>query len=279
MNYGISNENGTPKLDEIKEIIKSSSDENICFFDTAQDYGNSEFILGKVFSDLKIENKVKVITKFSHNLTPKDYENSIKSSLKKLRIKKLWGIMLHRYESSLFDNFFFELISEFKSKNYIDNFGVSIYDPEDAISLVNNPNIDIIQVPFNLFDRRLVDNNFFEIAKKTNKKIFIRSIYLQGLFLLNNETLKKKNMQWAIPHLSFLHDFIKNHNLKLKEFIFESLNKYISECFLISGINSVVELEENFKLFNSQIIDKKLIDKWWKELPLMPTKLLNPAMW
>ena len=86
-------------------------------------------------------------------------------------------------------------------------------------------------------------------------------------------------MQWAIPHLSFLHDFIKNHNLKLKEFIFESLNKYISECFLISGINSVVELEENFKLFNSQIIDKKLIDKWWKELPLMPTKLLNPAMW
>ena len=91
--------------------------------------------------------------------------------------------MLHRYESSLFDNFFFELLLV-KSKNYIDNFGVSIYDPEDTISLVNNPNIDIIQVPFNLFDRRLVDNNFFEIAKKTNKKIFIRSIYLQGLFCL-----------------------------------------------------------------------------------------------
>ena len=110
MNYGISNENGTPKLDEIKEIIKSSSDENICFFDTAQDYGNSEFILGKVFSDLKIENKVKVITKFSHNLTPKDYENSIKSSLKKLRIKNYGELcctgMNHHYLIIFFSNFY-----------------------------------------------------------------------------------------------------------------------------------------------------------------------------
>ena len=66
-------------------------------------------------------------------------------------------------------------------------------------------------------------------------------------------------MQWAIPHLSFLHDFIKNHNLKLKEFIFESLNKYISECFLISGINSVVELEENFKLLILKLLIKSLL--------------------
>ena len=57
----------------------------------------------------------------------------------------------------------------------------------------------------------------------------------------------------------FLHDFIKNHNLKLKEFIFESLNKYISECFLISGINSVVELEENFKLLILKLLIKSLL--------------------
>ena len=46
MNYGITNQMGKPKDNEIDLILKSALNNNIFYFDTANAYGNSEIILG-----------------------------------------------------------------------------------------------------------------------------------------------------------------------------------------------------------------------------------------
>ena len=72
------------------------------------------------------------------------------------------------------------------------NFGVSVYNSNDAFEALYDNLYDIIQVPFNVIDRRLINNDFFRIANEKNKKVFIRSIYLQGLLLMNDSDLIKR---------------------------------------------------------------------------------------
>ena len=194
-------------------------------------------------------------------------------------IDSLWGLLLHRYEPSLINTKFRELIIKSKKQNKILNFGVSIYNPNDAIEALNESLFDIIQVPFNILDRRLIDNDFFKIAKEKNKKVFIRSIYLQGLILMNNSDLKNKNMDWAIPMLSELHEYSKVYKIELKSFASMAINKYVSDCYLITGVDTLNQLKENLQMLNKCKYSNEVFKNWWKDLKLYPEKLLNPSLW
>ena len=59
--YGVANHNGKIKLDEIKNIFKIAIENNIDTFDTAEDYGNSEEIIGNMTKYLSMD--AKIITK------------------------------------------------------------------------------------------------------------------------------------------------------------------------------------------------------------------------
>ena len=61
MDYGYTNTKGKVNEDEVREIIDLAIKNNINCFDTAQAYGNSDEILGKLLP--KTEN-IKITTKF-----------------------------------------------------------------------------------------------------------------------------------------------------------------------------------------------------------------------
>ena len=50
---------------------------------------------------------------------------------------------------------------------------------------MGNYNIDLIQIPLNLFDRRFEKQGYLEKFKKKHIEIHTRSIFLQGLLLEN----------------------------------------------------------------------------------------------
>tara|TARA_B100000886_G_C20413394_1_gene488127 strand:+ start:383 stop:1258 length:876 start_codon:yes stop_codon:yes gene_type:complete len=279
LKYGISNKIGKPKKKQVKDIIRFAVDNNIDLFDTAQSYGNSEQLLGEIFNELGVQNDIKVISKLSPNFKINEVHVQINKSLDNLMIDSLWGLLLHRYEPSLINNKLRELIINSKKENKILNFGVSIYNPSDAIEALNESLFDIIQVPFNILDRRLIDNKFFEIAKEKNKKVFIRSIYLQGLLLMSNSDLKNKNMDWAIPMLSELHEYSKLYKIELKSFASTAINNYVSDCYLITGVDSLNQLKENLQMLNECKYSNEVFKNWWKDLKLYPEKLLNPSLW
>jgi aryl-alcohol dehydrogenase-like predicted oxidoreductase len=280
LDYGVSNKLGKPKYEDVINIVKCSLDNNINYFDTAQSYGDSEIVLGKIFEELNVQSKVNVITKLSPNFKLENVINDLKKSLLNLNINTAWGLLLHRFEEKLISSSAFKLtIEELKKTELIKYFGVSVYSPEDALLSVNNHLIDIIQVPFNILDRRLIDNKFFEIAKEKKKKIFIRSVYLQGLMLMNNNDLKNKKMSWAIPHLTALREFSKNNNLDIKSFALNAIIDKDPNVFIITGVDTLSQLKQNIALIHDNYLTKNIFDKWWNYLPLYPEKLLNPSLW
>ena len=279
MRYGIANATGKVGFDSIIQIIDYSVSNGIEFFDTAQSYGDSEILLGNAIDVLKLNHKAKIISKLSPEISPENVNSIFNNSLKNLKIDSLWGVLLHRYNLTHDYSEIYKEISILKSEGKLNYFGVSTYEPEDAMHALTNDDIDIIQVPFNILDRRLIDLDFFNLAKKNNKKIFIRSIYLQGLLLMNNEQLIKKNMQWAIPHLSYLWNFIEQNKLDIKEFALMSILDVSNNSKIITGIDSLTQLKENNIASNSNNINRKILDSWWKNLPIYPVKLLNPSLW
>ena len=73
----------------------------------------------------------------------------------------------------------FNILCELKKK-IINKIGVSIYDFNKLEKIISKFNIDVIQVPFNIIDRRLI--KFHKKNKKLkNIKIHIRSVFTRSI--------------------------------------------------------------------------------------------------
>ena len=73
-----------------------------------------------------------------------------------------------------------------------------MYNPEYLEKIKKEYNLDIVQAPINIVDRRFLSANVKKIIKKKNLLLQARSIFLQGTLLNSDKTmkffrLKKKN--------------------------------------------------------------------------------------
>ena len=281
MQYGIANKTGKPSKKDIKKIIKYSIDSGICYFDTAQSYGDSEIALGKTFKDFDDSINLNVVTKLSPNLNFSDLDsviNSVNQSIKNLNTNILYGFLAHRFESitnKSFDN----SMQVLKDKKLIKYSGVSVYNPKEALYALDSDSIDIIQIPFNIFDKRWLELDFFNKAYKLQKKIFLRSIFLQGLTLLSCKDLEKKNMKWAIKFLEEFNTLVSKTPYTIKELTFMAIKHLPVDVCVIMGVDKLTQLKENISIWKSVKLDDKYVKLWWKNLPFFPEKILNPSLW
>ena len=131
--------------------------------------------------------------------------------------------------------------------------------------------IDFIQLPFNVFDRRILKKKILKKIKKKGVKIHVRSIFLQGLLI-------EKNFQ--IPsHLSNLKKNLKNWHQWLKKNNIDPLNGCIEFVSNYKQIDKFVIGFNNFKQFN-QIINFKKKNLNFKKLNLnLNEKSIDPRKW
>lgn len=282
MAYGIANKTGIPDMAEVFKTVETAAKSKIYFYDTARSYGMSEIVLGDAFEHANIQNDVCVITKLRPDFFYCGYgelKEEASRSNARLKVKRLWGLVMHRTGIDGDANQFARGIERLKKEEVIKHFGVSVYHPDDALRFVQNPEIDLIQVPFNILDRRLLDNHFFDIAEEMGKTVFIRSIFLQGLLLMKEEEVAGKHMAWALPFLEDVRRFVKQHGLDLKTFAIAAVCRTIPWAKIIIGMESCAQLEENIDLIRSEDLSDESIADWWKILPVYPEKLLNPSLW
>ena len=87
-----------------------------------------------------------------------------------LFIDTLFALLLHNIEAiqnwSSKDS---ELISKLKKQNKIRYFGVSIYNDIEFNLALENDDVNIIQMPFNLLDQRAISKKWLTKAKSKNK--------------------------------------------------------------------------------------------------------------
>ena len=279
MNYGISNQVGQVDFQDVLSIVNCAHNNEVYYYDTAQVYGNSEKVLGHAFRNLGVNDTVKCITKIRpyYNINCyKDIRISLLESIQRLNIESLWGLLIHRVDQ--FDSLN-KHINALKTEQIISNFGVSVYYPDDALKFLEVDEVDFLQIPFNAMDRRLVDLDFFIKAKKYGKKIFIRSLFLQGLFFLSNDKIIEKDLGWMIPELNQFHLFWEKYSQSNKDFLFEVVKFIAPNAVLVVGNDSLEQFQNNLISNNSKSYGDKLLSNWWDEIPKFSDRILNPSKW
>lgn len=230
------------RINEIEKILNFAYKKKVRKIDTAPIYGNSEKILGKMgLKKWKVSTKIK-LKKECKNF--RDYIlSSVNKSLKNLKIDSLENVLVHS-DLSKFNkktsNEIMRTLRKLKKDKIIKNFGCSIYSPKDLYNSTKFHDIDIIQAPANIFDRRFLDKVIMKYLKKKKIKLQIRSIFLRGLLLYNHNNFPKKFEFWKS-------DF-KKYQMYLKQ---NKINKIVGALSVLNKANyeSVVIGFDSYKEF------------------------------
>ena len=257
--YGISNNAGQTASDEVGKILGTAKAYKVEVLDSASAYGNSENVLGQ--NDLS---SFKMISKF---MPPQDESISIQleNSLKILGLNSLYGYLAHRPGEILKDPGQWKELQKFKEKGKVQKIGFSLNEPEELAQLLaENFFPDLVQVPFNYFDRR------FETAVKELKnrgcEIHTRSAFLQGLFFMDPHKLDDffnevkpiiANLQEEEPLNGALLKFVLE-----KSYIDKVIIGVENERQLVQNIESI-EIASSLPKLESKISENLLIPSRW----------------
>ena len=223
----------------IKKILKYCRSKDIFHLDTAFDY---DFNL-KLLGDKQWEIDTKIIIKDDKNFLEKISEkiNSI-VNIKTVSIKTVY---IHNPERIFSSNghLLINFLQKIKKLNIIKSIGISVYDVASMKKIMKKINVDVIQLPYNILDRRF--EKFFKMIKSKKIKIYVRSVFLQGV--LTSSVKNKITKSREIKKFNFFSskNEISNINLCLS---FVKKNKLVNKIIL--GVDNLGQLKQIMKISN-----------------------------
>jgi len=186
MNYGYLGSTSQIREEDAFEIIDQSILKSIRFFDTAQDYGTSEEVLGR-YIHLNKESHLNIITKF---IARNSAEDPVNRSLTRLNLRRIYAILFHDFEDYQNHPKAFQQLQESQKKGEVEKIGFSLYSPQHLEQLLSsNTPFQMVQVPYSIFDQRF--DEYFTDLKARDVEIHVRSIFLNGLYFQNPSTLSE----------------------------------------------------------------------------------------
>ncbi len=267
LDYGTTNHDGQVAIDEVKSILDYAKYKGIDTLDTASGYGNSEQVLGEVGV-----NNYQIITK---TISLKNSVNGVIKgfcqSLDYLNVKQVDGLLIHNIDDAKEKQFsiLFDRLNELKKEGLIKKIGFSTYTPEQVDFLLENFDFDLIQVPFNVFDTRLVEGGQLKALKKKSVEIHARSVFLQGV-LLNFSSLSDYFSTWDAQFERY-QEMVREKELSLLEYALNfALNTQELDKILV-GVNNVNQLTD--------IVNASKSDVDLKAFKIDDINLLNPSLW
>lgn len=281
LHYGVNNKVGQPDQMAVTEIIRTAWDQGIREFDTAQDYGVSEDVLGVAFAQLGIATEARVISKINPDIEHNNLRamsDALDGSLLKLGVPCLEGLMLH--QESLLSHWhkgLGDILKGFVASGKVSRIGVSVYSPGKALEALRLDGMDIIQVPSNILDRRFEKLGIFELASQKKKQIYIRSVFLQGLILMNLEDLPSRlsSVRYILEKINALAIEL---GLTRQELALGYLKIRMPQAKLIIGVDTAQQVMANVMAWRNDPL-AILWTRVTETFDQVDEKILNPSLW
>lgn len=272
--YGIANRNGQVANSTIKDILHHARLVGIDTLDTAISYGESEQRLGEVgIDEWKVVTKLPGLDKACDDLSTWLNEH-VYSSLSRLNVTELSGILLHRPNQLLEPNgkLLWSLLHGLKQDGVVTKVGFSIYDPSQLDQLWHSFRPDIVQAPYNILDRRLSTSGWMERMSDAGVEIHIRSIFLQGLLLMDKKERPKQFDYWR-SIMATWDKWLYTHGITAQQgcLSFAMSNPYISKA--IVGVDTLNQLKQILNVTDIYTTE------FPQSLSTTDLNLINPSNW
>ena len=267
LDYGVTNSEGKVQVEEVELILGCAKENSINTLDTAASYGNSEEVLGSIgISDFQIITKT-IPLKNGVDEVIKHFQQSL-TFLNKSSVN---GLLIHNINEIEHKNFntLFKELTELKRQGLVNKIGFSIYTPEQVDFLLKNFDFDLIQVPFNIFDNRLIQGGQLQALNNKGMEVHARSVFLQGV-LLDFNNLSNYFSPWK-KEFSIYQETVKDNGLSLLECALNFVLNIREIDKVLVGVNSERQLKE--------IIQAVKRRSNLSAYPINDINLLNPSLW
>ncbi len=174
---------------EALDALRAAIEEGVNFIDTADVYGDgrSEQLIAKVLKEYR--GRIYVGTKAGRRLkphTPQGYNREnltafVDRSLKNLSVEALDLVQLHCPPTQVFYMpEVFEVLDSLVQAGKLRHYGVSVEKVEEAIKALEFPNVQSVQIIYNIFRQRPAEM-FFGLARKKQVAILARVPLASGM--------------------------------------------------------------------------------------------------
>lgn len=276
MRYGVSNTNGQTSPQEAGSILKLAKEAGIKLVDTASLYGNAEVVLGE--SSLEPFLVVTKTPRFDNRKINKDDAihllNAFQASLSRLNVQSVYGLLIHDATNitSPGGEYLVEALKELQHQKRVLKIGFSAYESSQVEHACEYFSPDIVQVPINVFDQRLILDGTIQHLSKLGVELHARSIFLQGLLLMEPASVPAYFSPW-IRHIESWHNLCSRIGILPQVAALEWACNIPEISYALIGIQNASQLNE---LISSSVEfhfeDFSLLARSEKEL-------LNPSLW
>ena len=257
LNYGITNVSGKMTSSKIQQVIDTANSRGITKIDTAPGYGDAEFELGNIgVKDFTLFSKLPQI---KDGDTKEDLLKIIKSSIDRMKIEQLEGLLLHYPWDLLSEKVTVlrDALEEARLLGLYKRLGISLYEPYEVHQFMDIVSFDFIQAPINIFDQRFCDPNLLKFLREKHIKLHARSVFLQGLLLDRKNFASRKINKQLKKYLKEWFAWLDKHALSEVEAAMSFVLRLNEVENIVFGISCAKDLEE---LLLSNIVDMDFPD-------------------
>lgn len=274
LDYGVANQGGRVTVEEGRKILAEANRAGVDTLDTAIAYGDSEATLGQIgVANWHIVSK---LPKMPDDISDVDgwVETQIVGSLNRLKVGRLDGVLLH-YPAQIFSGQGRKLpiaLQKSREKGLVKKIGASIYGPNELQALLDVFDVNLIQSPLNILDRRLIDSGWLARLTLVGVEVHVRSIFLQGLLLMAEPQRPGKFAQWQ-SLWAVWDSWLRRNNLSALEACLRFVLNVENVSKIVIGVDGVNQMQQILSLPSQRL----------PELPnfsgLCDERLINPSVW
>jgi aryl-alcohol dehydrogenase-like predicted oxidoreductase len=272
--YGVANQRGQINLIQGAAILSYALDAGLDTLDTAMAYGNSEERLGQIgVASWKVVTKLPALPEQCPSV-PTWVEDAVAVSLRRLQVDSLYGLLLH-YPTDLLGSQGYSLytaLQNLKAQGWVKKVGISIYDPEEIAIIYTDFPVDLVQAPFNILDQRLVTSGWLSRLRQDGVEVHSRSLFLQGLLLMNPKTRPAKFGRWRSLWQSWDDWLAENQVTPLQACLGSAWHQPDIDRILV-GVDSLRQLQETLGVIAGKL------PCWPDHIFTDDLDLINPVRW
>jgi len=268
MSYGITNKYEFDSKNSGR-IIDMALQNGIRTFDTAPDYGMAELILGektKNYPNMRVITKIPKMSTY----TFESVQKSLLDSIAKIGEESLYGVLFHDPKAYKIKQIN-DLSKEILDTGITERIGFSAYSLDELIISKNiNPNWNLFQISENIADQRKFHSAELLKIFESGDTIQVRSAFLQGLLLLEEEEIKPDFAEVSNV-VSYLRKIAREYQVTVLDLCLSYMNRIPWSSSTIIAANSTIQL--------TAILNYSDVELSYEDFPKLLPQVLDPRNW
>ena len=285
LDYGLGDHTAKPSEEYAHTLLSRAAERGVNTLDTANNYGDSERVIGTWLTKLPTEQRPYLISKigpFDHSSKEAlraDIRRQALGCLESLGVKKLDMLMVHNFEDfEKSPETVRETFKELQREGLIGEMGISAYSRHDY-RVIAASGFDAVQIPLNVFDWGRIDDGGLQAMADAGMKIFVRSVFLQGLVFLTPET-QDPRMDFCLPYLNKFLDFCRDFALSPAELALSFALSLPGVSAAVLGCQTTEQLEQNCTLFDGvRTLTQQEMQMLHDAFVGIDPRVINPGCW